>query len=180
MKTRLMTTVCALLLSQAACRREPAIDLTVEFRHLRSAEKVLDIRQVDQNNKLGDVIANEVDKLRLKAVVRGGGGGIYFESGTNAPAVHVLLLAQEPVLDDAALAIPRSGDVVYVLRNKEWEAYPEAVLRLAEQKIRITADPNKKGAFALKITRIEREPNGFKYAPSFDEDMQSTVLQQAK
>lgn len=69
--------------------------LVVEYRHLTAAEKVFDIRQVDQNNNLGDATAKEVDQLPLKAAARGGSGGIYIKIGTGAPKVHVLLLAQE-------------------------------------------------------------------------------------
>lgn len=169
-----------LLLALVACRPTVPMDLVVEYQHLRAAEKALDIRQVDQNNNLGDAIAKDVDQLRLKAAARGGSGGIYFSSGTGAPKVHVLLLAQEPVLNDAELAIPRSGEVVYLLRNQQWEAYPQEVTARAEQRIRITADPNKKGAFALTITRIDQQPNGFKFVPAFDEDVQQTTLEQEK
>src|SRR5579884_1350199 len=125
--SRKLLTSCGtllLLMAPVACRRTAPMDLAVEYQHLRAAEKVLDIRQVDQNNNLGDAIAKDVDQLRLKAAARGGGGGIYFSSGTGAPKVHVLLLAQEPVLNDTELAIPRSGEVVYFLRNRQWEAYP--------------------------------------------------------
>lgn len=176
----LISTAVAVVLLLSGCNREPLIDLDVQFWHLRAADAVLDIRQVDQNNHLGDTVAKYVDQLRLKAVARGGSGGIYFSSGTSAPEVHVLLLAQEPVISDAELAIPRSGDVVYLLRNQQWEAYPEDVMKRAEQRIRIIADPNKKGAFELKITRIRKEPNGFKYAPTLDEDVQQPPLEQAK
>jgi len=145
MNTRFAIAVLVLLLMQAAYRREPSTSLTVEFHHLRTADNFLDIRQVDQNNNLGGAIAKYVDELRLKAVARGGSGAIYIDSGESAPKVHVLLLAAEPVLDDAKLAIPRSGDVVYLLRNHQWEAYLQDVLRPAERKIRITEDLNKKG-----------------------------------
>jgi len=164
----------------AGCRREPPVDLNVEFWHLRAADTVLDIRHVDQNNNLGDTIAKYVDQLRLKAVARGGGGGIDFNTATNSPKVHVLLLAQEPVVNDAELRIPRSGDVVYLLRSQQWEAFPEEVMKPAEQRIRITAEPNKKGAFELTITHIQKEPNGFKYAPAFNEDLEQPPLEQAK
>jgi hypothetical protein len=169
-----------LLFAPVACRRTVPMDLVVEYRHLRAAEKVLDIRQVDQNNNVGDAIAKDVDRLRLKAAARGGGGGIYIKLGADAPKVHVLLLAQEPVLNDAELAIPRSGEVVYLLRNQQWEAYPQEVTSRAEQRIRIKSDPKKKGAFALTITNIDQQPNGFKFVPAFDEDVQQTTLEQEK
>ena len=57
-----------LLLALVACRPTVPMDLVVEYQHLRAAEKALDIRQVDQNNNLGDAIAKDVDQLRLKAV----------------------------------------------------------------------------------------------------------------
>jgi hypothetical protein len=142
MKTRGLITISALLCVLIACRREPNIDVKVEFRHLEPAEKILDIRQVDQNNNLGDEVAKTVDALRLKAAARGSSGAIYIRLGSTTPPVHVLLLAQEPVLSSAELAIPRSGDVVYLLRNQQWEAYPGEDVKPAEQKIRITADPN--------------------------------------
>ncbi len=156
------------------------MDLAVEYRHLRAAENVLDIRQVDQNNNLGDAITKDVDQLRLKAAARGGSGGIYIKSGTNAPKVHVLLLAQEPVLNDIELAIPKYGEVVYLLRNQQWEAYPREVTTPAEHRIHIKVDPPKKGAFTLTITRIDKQPNGFKFVPAFDEDQQPRSLEQQK
>jgi hypothetical protein len=152
-----------------ACYRRPPIDLVLEFWHLRPAEEVFDIRQIDQNNNLGTGIATQVDQLRLKSMARGGSGGISFDSGTGAAKVHILLLAEESVLNDAELAIPKSGDVVYLLRNQKWEAHPQEMTAAVEQKIQITADPTKKGAFALRITRIPQEPNGFHYAPAWDE-----------
>ena len=52
-----------LLLAHVACRRMIPMDLVVEYRHFRAAEKVFDIRQVDQNNNLGEATAEDVDQL---------------------------------------------------------------------------------------------------------------------
>jgi hypothetical protein len=96
----------------------------------------------------------------------------YVTGRTTEKSIAELLLAQEPVLKDAELAIPRSGEVVYLLRNQQWQPYPGEATTPAEPRIRINVEPARKGAFTLTITRIHQQPNGFKFVPAFDEDQQ--------
>jgi hypothetical protein len=146
--------------------RTPPYHLIVEFEHLKAAGQPLEIN----DPRLGPEIASTVHQLNLNAVARGGSGGAeYIPDRVGRPTVRILILAQEPVSRSAELLVPQSGDIVYLLRNQQWEAHPaEAVKAPSKEVIRILPDKNQEGAFEATLTGIA-ESRMFTFRPPWDE-----------
>jgi hypothetical protein len=77
---------------------------------------------------LGKGISNELSSMSLRGETHGGieGSG---SSSQDAPEINVELVALEPITKEAKLAIPVSGDGVYVLKDGTWTAYPSFTKR---------------------------------------------------
>jgi hypothetical protein len=65
--------------------------------------------------------------MNLRGNVHGGIGGGGGGSGQNAPPIDMELIALEPITSEAKLVIPKSGHVIYVLKNGTWTAHPSIV-----------------------------------------------------
>jgi hypothetical protein len=72
---------------------------------------------------LGNGISEEISSMSIRGEMHGGvGGGA--SSSNNAPEIDVELIALEPITKESHLSIPKTRDVVYVLKSGTWTAYP--------------------------------------------------------
>lgn len=142
-------------------------NLEVHFLRLEPAEQPFNLADFDGNNMLGSALRAETTKLGLKATTRGDGGSLGFGSEfAGASKVKVLLLASEPVLHNAELPIPSgSSDMLYLLRNGQWEPHPEPVTHKAKETIQLTVSPNRRGAFLMQIKGYYGPFNSFFFTP---------------
>ncbi|HEY4048346.1 MAG TPA: hypothetical protein VGM27_15895 [Acidobacteriaceae bacterium] len=146
--------------------RTPPYHLIVEFDHLKAARQPLEIN----DSRLGPDIARTVQRLNLNAVARGGSGGAeYIPDTPGRPTVRILILAQEPVSRSAELSVPQSGNIVYLLRNQQWEPHPAEAAKIpAQETIRIIPDKDQPGAFEATLTGVAAS-RMFTFRPSWDE-----------
>lgn len=71
----------------------------------------------------GEGISNELSSMGIRGETHGGiGGGA--SSSQGVPEIDVELVALEPITKEAHLSIPKTGNVVYVLKSGMWTAYP--------------------------------------------------------
>jgi hypothetical protein len=78
--------------------------------------------RIGDSRFLGEDVQREVAKLGLKGQMHGGIGSSVGSS--EEPKVDALLVALEPIVHEAKLALPAHGYVVYVLRAGQWTPYP--------------------------------------------------------
>ena len=74
----------------------------------------------------GAGVSTELAALNIRGETHGGieqAGG----AGQNAPQIDLELIALEPITKEAKLAIPKTGYVVYVLKDGVWMAHPSIV-----------------------------------------------------
>ncbi len=74
----------------------------------------------------GTGISSQLAALSLRGETHGGMGGL-LSSGQNAPGIDVELIALDPIMKEAKLAIPKNGYIVYVLKDGVWTAHPSIV-----------------------------------------------------
>jgi hypothetical protein len=84
-------------------------------------------KEVTSTSFLGLGIAADLAVLNLRGNVHGGIGGGGGGSGQNAPPIDMELIALEPITKEANLVIPKSGRVIYVLKDGVWTAHPSIV-----------------------------------------------------
>jgi|SRR5271166_6030616 len=137
----------------SACHSVPDMDLNVECVQLQPATTTLKLDVWDRNNNMGRAIHDEVERMQLQYEVRGFSGGTYFTTRENHPATHVLLLVPESVKEAVELPVPQQGgDVVYLLRNGHWQAYPVPVTKASSHLIRVRPDAHRDGVFTIDVT----------------------------
>jgi hypothetical protein len=112
----------------------------------------------------GKEISRELATLHLQGETHGGIGGARSNSGDGASIIDVELIALEPIMKEARLAIPKTGYVVYVLKNDAWTAYPQI---LKKDKRTLTVEPGtdpKYDGGRLKVGK-EAEFHAFTWYP---------------
>jgi hypothetical protein len=101
---------------------EPLPPINYDLVRVTPGEKA-----VTSTSFVGSEIATELAAMNLRGNVHGGIGGGGGGSGQNAPPIDMELIALEPITSEAKLVIPKSGHVIYVLKNGTWTAHPSIV-----------------------------------------------------
>jgi hypothetical protein len=100
--------------------RKPVPQITLELNRITPGEKTY---SVSDTRFLGADISKEVEGLGLMGE---GHGGISQSGGGNSTLqTNVLLIALEPIDREYKLSLPKTGYVVYVLKDHHWIAHPE-------------------------------------------------------
>jgi len=105
--------------------KKPVPDLSYDLVRVTAGEKA-----VVAASYQGPDISNGVAALNMRGDTHGGigGSGGSGGSGQGVHPIDVELIALEPITKEAQLPIPKTGYVIYVLKNGEWTAHP-SVLR---------------------------------------------------
>jgi hypothetical protein len=101
---------------------EPLAPINYDLVRITPGEKA-----VTATSFLGSDIAAELAALHLQGNAHGGIGDGGGGSGQNAPPIDMELIALEPITKEAKLAIPKTGHVIYILKNGVWTAHPSIV-----------------------------------------------------
>jgi hypothetical protein len=99
--------------------KTPIPNINYDLVRVTSGDKV-----VVATEYLGKDISNGMAALNLRGQTHGGIGGAAANSGKDTPEIDVELIALEPITQKAQLAIPKTGYVIYVLKDGTWKAYP--------------------------------------------------------
>ncbi len=73
---------------------------------------------------LGKDVSSGMAALNLRGQTHGGIGGAAASSGENAPEIEVEMIALESITKEAQLTIPKTGYVIYVLKDGTWTPHP--------------------------------------------------------
>ena len=95
-------------------------------------------KAVTSTSSVGSDIATDLAVMNLHGNVHGGIGGEGGGSGQNTPPIEMELIALEPITKEAKLAIPKTGHVIYVLKDGVWTAHPSI---LHKDKRTLTLEP---------------------------------------
>jgi hypothetical protein len=101
---------------------EPLASINYDLVRVTPGEKA-----VTSTSFLGSEIATELAVLNLRGNVHGGIGGGGGGSGQNATPIDMELIALEPITKEAKLVIPKTGPVIYILKDGAWTAHPSIV-----------------------------------------------------
>jgi hypothetical protein len=93
--------------------------------------------------------------LNLRGETHGGIGSVG-SSGQDAPHIDMELIALEPITKKAQLAIPKTGYVVYVLKDGTWTAYPSIQKK---DKRTITVEPGTDMKYDGGRLKLGKEPD---------------------
>lgn len=102
--------------------KRPVPDVNYDLIRVTPGEKA-----VTATAFLGSEFAAGLAVLDLRGDTHGGIGGGGGGSGQNAPPIDIELIALEPIMKEARLAIPNTGNVIYVLKNGSWTAHPSVM-----------------------------------------------------
>lgn len=121
-------------------------------------------KEVTSTSFVGSEIATELAVMNLRGNVHGGIGGGGGGSGQNAPPIDMELIALEPITSEVKLVIPKSGHVIYVLKNGTWTAHPSIVQK---DKRTLTLEPGTDPRFDGGRVKLSEQEHfqGFTWYP---------------
>ncbi len=128
---------------------EPLPPINYDLVRVTPGEKV-----VTSTSFLGSEIASELAVMNLRGNVHGGIGGGGGGSGQNAPPIDIELIALEPITKEAKIVIPKTGHVIYVLKNGRWTAHPSIVQK---DKRTLTLEPGTDSRFDGGRVKLSEE-----------------------
>jgi hypothetical protein len=128
----------------------PPFDLAISFSGLSSTQDPLSVSDTAIDEQTSRTLA----QMDLHGRRHAPQTYLAFTTTNPTADVRILMLAQEPVTQNADLALPSKGSTVYLLRNGTWRAYP-SIIDPAQQRIYIDCDPSVPGRFTLYVTGIQ-------------------------
>jgi hypothetical protein len=114
------------------------------------------VKAVTSTSFLGSELAADLAVLDLRGDTHGGIGGGGGGSGQNAPPIDIELIALEPITKEAKLAVPKTGHVIYVLKNGVWTAHPSIVQK---DKRTLTLEPGTDSHYDGGRVKLGKEAN---------------------
>jgi hypothetical protein len=103
--------------------KQPVPGIDFDLVRITPGEKT-----VTATSFLGPELAKDLAGLNLRGDTHGGiGGSGSAGSGQGATPIDIELIALEPITKEAKLTIPKSGHVIYVLKDGAWTEHPSIV-----------------------------------------------------
>jgi hypothetical protein len=128
----------------------PPFDLSISFEGLSPSQAPLSVSDM----AVDDQTFRTLSSLNLHGKRRAPEGYIAFGTKNPTAEVRVLMVAQEPVTQNAELALPSKGSTVYLLKDRIWRAYP-SIVDPAQQRLHIDCDPSVPGRVTVSVTGID-------------------------
>jgi hypothetical protein len=130
---------------------EPLPPVNYDLVRVTPGEKV-----VTSPSSVGLDIATDLAVMNLRGNVHGGIGGGGGGSSQNAPPIDMELIALEPITKEAKLVIPKTGHVIYVLKDGVWTAHPSIVHK---DKRTLTLEPGTDSRFDGGRAKLSEQGN---------------------